>query len=118
VRLRSKRPLLELGPDGELIAVRFNNRSAAAFTDIPYKEMGAFYAAYRRFAEIVEDPAKEVTFKLAPGELFIVDNTRVLHARKGFSGSGTRWLQGCYADKDGLLSTLAAIEDELEESFR
>jgi gamma-butyrobetaine dioxygenase len=112
VRLRAKRPLIELGPDGELLAIRFNNRSAAAFTDVPYDDMPAFYAAYRRFAELVEDPEMEVTFKLKPGELFIVDNTRVLHARKGFSSSGKRWLQGCYADKDGLLSTLAAIEDE------
>jgi gamma-butyrobetaine hydroxylase len=112
VRLRSRRPMIELGPDGELIAVRFNNRSAAAFTDVPYDDMEAFYAAYRRFAELIEDPAMEVTFKLKPGELFIVDNTRVLHARKGFAGSGKRWLQGCYADKDGLLSTLAAIEEE------
>jgi gamma-butyrobetaine dioxygenase len=54
----------------------------------------------------------EVTFKLQPGELFIVDNTRVLHARKPFAGSGERWLQGCYADRDGLLSTLGAIEAE------
>ncbi|MFO1122974.1 MAG: gamma-butyrobetaine dioxygenase [Hyphomicrobiales bacterium] len=112
VRLRSKRPMIELGPDGELIAVRFNNRSAAAFTDIPFDDMDTFYAAYRRFAELIEYPAMEVTFKLKPGELFIVDNTRVLHARKSFSGSGKRWLQGCYADKDGLLSTLAAIEEE------
>lgn len=112
VRLRAKRPMIELGPDGELIAIRFNNRSAAAFTDVSYDDMPAFYAAYRRFAELIEDPAMEVTFKLKPGELFIVDNTRVLHARKGFSSSGKRWLQGCYADKDGLLSTLAAIEDE------
>jgi gamma-butyrobetaine dioxygenase len=116
VRLRSKRPMIELGPDGELIAVRFNNRSAAAFTDIPYEDMDGYYAAYRRFAEIIEDPAMEVTFKLQPGELFIVDNTRVLHARKSFSSSGTRWLQGCYADKDGLLSTLAAIEHEMKEA--
>jgi [2-(trimethylamino)ethyl]phosphonate dioxygenase len=112
VRLRSKRPMIELGPDGELIAVRFNNRSTAAFTDVPYDDMEGYYAAYRRFAAIIEDPAMEVTFKLQPGELFIVDNTRVLHARKAFSSSGTRWLQGCYADKDGLLSTLAAIEHE------
>ncbi|QIG52701.1 gamma-butyrobetaine dioxygenase [Nordella sp. HKS 07] len=116
VRLRAKRPMIELGPDGELIAIRFNNRSAAAFTDIPYDDMAGFYAAYRRFAEIIEDPAMEVTFKLKPGELFIVDNTRVLHARKSFSSSGTRWLQGCYADKDGLLSTLAAIEHEQKEA--
>ena len=60
----------------------------------------------------IDDPAMEVAFKLTPGESFIVDNTRVLHARKGYSGAGSRWLQGCYADKDGLLSTLAAIEAE------
>lgn len=112
VRLRAKRPIVELGADDELIAIRFNNRSAAAFTDIPYDDMREYYAAYRRFAELIEDPSLRVTFKLKPGELFIVDNTRVLHARKAFSGSGKRWLQGCYADKDGLLSTLAAIEEE------
>jgi gamma-butyrobetaine hydroxylase len=111
VRLRSKRPFIELGPDGEMIAIRFNNRSAAPIVDVPYDDMPAYYAAYRRFAEILEDPKMEVSFKLAPGELFIVDNTRVMHARKSFCGSGNRWLQGCYADKDGLLSTLAALEE-------
>lgn len=116
VRLQSKRPMIELGPDGELIGIRFNNRSAAAFTDVPYDDMEGYYAAYRRFAEILEDPTMEITFKLQPGELFIVDNTRVLHARKAFSSSGTRWLQGCYADKDGLLSTLAAIEHSEKEA--
>jgi len=58
----------------------------------------------------------EVSFRLEPGECFIVDNTRVLHARKGYSGTGTRWLQGCYADKDGLLSTLAALEAGVREA--
>ena len=116
VRLTAKRPMIELGSDGELIGIRFNNRSAAAFTDIPYEDMEGYYAAYRRLARIIEDPSMEVTFKLKPGELFIVDNTRVLHARKAFSSSGTRWLQGCYADKDGLLSTLAAIEHAAKEA--
>ena len=117
VRLRAKKPIVELSPDGEMIAIRFNNRSAAPVVDVPYEDMPDFYAAYRRFAEIVEDPSMQVTFKLRPGELFIVDNTRVLHARKAFSGSGKRWLQGCYPDRDGLLSTLAAIvEDELREA--
>ena len=110
VCLRARRPMIELAPDGELIGIRFNNRSAAAITDVPFDEMEAYYAAYRRLGEIIDDPAMEVTFKLSPGECFIVDNTRVLHARKGYSGAGSRWLQGCYADKDGLLSTLAAME--------
>ena len=71
----------------------------------------SYYDAYRRLGEIIDDNQMEVTFKLSPGESFIVDNTRVLHARKGYSGAGNRWLQGCYADKDGLYSTLASLEN-------
>ena len=73
---------------------------------------GAYYDAYRRLGEIIDETAMEVTFRLNPGECFIVDNTRILHARKAYSGAGTRWLQGCYADKDGLLSTLASLETQ------
>lgn len=116
VRLAAKRPMIELGPDGELIAVRFNNRSLAPVADVPFVDMPGYYAAYRRFAELIEDERFEVTFKLRPGEAFIVDNTRVMHARKQFSGAGKRWLQGCYADRDGLYSTLAAIEQEFREA--
>ena len=105
VCLTSRRPMIELAPDGELIGVRFNNRSLAAVTDVPFDKMDLWYSAYRRLGEIIDDPEMEVVFRLDPGEAFVVDNTRVLHARKAYSGTGTRWLQGCYADKDGLLST-------------
>lgn len=110
VMLRSRRPMIELAPDGELIGIRFNNRSTAAITDVPFEDMDTYYRAYRRLGEIIDDPDMEVSFRLSPGESFIVDNTRVLHARKAYSGSGTRWFQGCYADKDGLLSKLAALQ--------
>jgi [2-(trimethylamino)ethyl]phosphonate dioxygenase len=112
VCLRARRPMIELAPDGEIVAIRFNNRSTAAITDVPFDRMSDYYAAYRRLGEIIDDPAMEVSFKLEPGECFIVDNTRILHARKGYSGTGKRWLQGCYPDKDGLLSTLAALEQQ------
>lgn len=103
--LRARRPMIELAPDGELVAIRFNNRSLAAVTDVPYENLHAWYDAYRTFAAIIERPELAVEFKLHPGECFIVDNTRVLHSRRAFSGTGRRWLQGCYADRDGLLST-------------
>lgn len=108
VRLQSRRPMIELAPDGELVAVRFNNRSTAAITDVPFERMAQYYAAYRRFAAIIDDPDMAVAFKLSPGESFVVDNTRILHSRTAYSGAGSRWLQGCYADKDGLLSKVAA----------
>ncbi|MCZ4354428.1 TauD/TfdA family dioxygenase [Roseovarius aestuarii] len=110
VCLRSHRPMIELSPEGRLQAVRFNNRSAAAITDVPFEAMADYYAAYRRLGQIIDDPDMEVSFRLEPGECFLVDNTRVLHARKGYAGTGTRWFQGCYADMDGLRSTLAALQ--------
>lgn len=113
VHLTSRRPMIELSPDGELSGIRFNNRSSAPFEDVPFERMESYYAAYRRLGEIIDDPEMGVAFKLEPGESFIVDNTRVLHARLGYSGAGSRWLQGAYADKDGLLSTLNVLNTQL-----
>lgn len=110
VCLKSRRPIIELAPDGELLAVRFNNRSASAITDVPFDEMETYYAAYRRLGEIIDDPQSQITFRLDPGDCFIVNNTRVLHARNAYSGVGARWLQGCYADIDGLNSKLASMQ--------
>ncbi len=44
-----------------------------------------------------------------PRDLLLLDNERVLHGRAGES-VGPRHLQGCYADRDGLLSTLKILE--------
>ena len=115
VHLKSRRPIIELSSDGELIAIRFNNRSMSAVNDVPFDKMEKWYAAYRRLGEIIDDPDMEITFRLNPGEAFIVDNTRVLHARKGYSGTGKRWLQGCYSDKDGLNSAFYSLEKALAE---
>lgn len=113
VCLRSKRPMIELAPDGQLQGIRFNNRSAAPFIDIPFEHMADYYKAYRRLGEIIDSPESEIGFRLNPGDCFVIDNTRVLHARKAFSGAGTRWLQGCYADIDGLHSRLAVLTKDL-----
>ena len=113
-RLVARRPMIELAPDGELVGIRFNNRSAAALTDIPFAAMQTYYDAYRRFGEIIDDPAMEVSFRLEPGECFVLDNTRVLHARKAYGGTGHRWLQGCYADRDSLLSRYRVLRDAVD----
>jgi len=111
--LESRRPMIELSPDGEIIAIRFNNRSAAPIIDVPYNDMENYYKAYRKFSEIINNPLMSINFKLKPGEGFVVDNTRVLHSRTAYSGSGNRWLQGCYVDKDGLLSKIFTLSKKL-----
>lgn len=109
VRLKATRPMIELSVSGELQCVRFNNRSTAPIVDVPYEKMAAYYEAYSAFGEIIDSKELAVNFKLEPGDSFIVDNTRVLHGRTGYQGQGDRWLQGCYADKDGLNSTYTAL---------
>jgi gamma-butyrobetaine dioxygenase len=59
---------------------------------------------------MLEESRYRIQFKLGAGDLFIVDNLRVLHGRTGYAASGgERHLQGCYADRDGLRSTLAVL---------
>jgi gamma-butyrobetaine hydroxylase len=106
--LRTSQPLIQLSPDGRVRGVRFNNRSIRAI-QLPYHEVTAFYAAYRRWAELLARPERRFASRLAPGDCLIFDNTRILHARTAFSVTGSRHLQGCYADMDGLLSTLAMM---------
>jgi gamma-butyrobetaine dioxygenase len=112
--LRASLPLIQLSPSGRVRAVRFNNRSMRPLRR-PYAEVTAFYTAYRRWAELLAQPGRQLNLRLAPGDCLIFDNTRVLHARTAFSmdaGSPGRHLQGCYADLDGLASTLAVLTRE------
>ena len=104
--LKASRPQIERSAQGELLAVRVNNRSISALTDVPFDKIPDFYRAQAHFAEITLRAALAVQFRLEPGELFIVDNTRVLHGRTTYSETGSRWFQGAYADKDSLLSTI------------
>jgi gamma-butyrobetaine dioxygenase len=109
--LRASLPLIQLSPRGRIRSVRFNNRSARPLR-LPYAEVAAFYAAYRLWAGLFARPERQLNLRLAPGDCLIFDNTRILHARTAFSapaGSPGRHLQGCYADLDGLASTLAVL---------
>ena len=101
-------PVLGLDARGQVAAVRFNTRSAAPLRVDPAL-VEPWYDAYRRFGRMLASPAYTIEFGLEPGDLFIVDNLRVLHGRSRFSDVGERHLQGCYADRDGLRSRLAVL---------
>ena len=90
-------------------AVHYNTRSTQPFR-LPEDVVGRYYEAYQRFGRLLESPDYRIQFKLGAGDLFIVDNLRVLHGRTGYAASGgERHLQGCYADRDGLRSRLAVL---------
>ena len=125
--LRHRQPIIELDDRGKVIAVAFNNRSASAF-DFPSSLgeenslMTDFYAAYRKFAQVIFDEKMQFNIKMQPGDAIIFDNRRVLHARTSFSynafgkESSPRHLQGCYSDKDAVFSKYLLMMEELGES--
>ncbi|MBA2460422.1 MAG: TauD/TfdA family dioxygenase [Actinobacteria bacterium] len=106
--LEAERTVLELNERDELRAIHFNTRSAVPPRLEP-EAAAAFYSAYRTFGRLLGSAEHVLQFKLEPGDLFIVDNERVLHGRTGYSEAGERHLQGCYADRDGLRSRLAVL---------
>lgn len=109
-RWQASSPVIEVAPDGSLRGVRINHRSLVAPL-LPARRMEAWYAAYLDLYRRVHGPEAAWERVLAPGDLVIFDNRRILHGRRAFSNGGARWLQGCYADRDGLDSTLAGLVD-------
>lgn len=113
VDLRAAAPLIECNRDGEVVAVRHNNRSAAPLS-LPEVEVEAFYAAYRRLTAIYRSPDYALRLHLEPGDLLALDNARVLHGRETFEPTGGKHhLKGCYVDKDGLDSRLRVLGKRL-----
>ena len=106
--LEAEVTLIALNPRGEVIAVRVNGPTALPF-DFASHLIEPYYDAYRTFNLMLESPEFQIRFKLDPGDLYIVDNIRVMHGRTEFSGGANRHLQACYADRDGLLSRLRVL---------
>jgi len=110
--LSATNPLIGLDAIGRIKQIRFNNRSMRPVA-LPPNEIVGFYAAYRAFAELLYGEAAQLNFRLEPGDCVIFDNTRTLHARTGFTLSGNRHLQGCYADLDSAASALSVLRRDL-----
>ena len=106
---RAAAPVLSVAPDGQLTAVRYSNHSVEPFL-LPPDQMRAYYAAYRAFGRMRESEQYQLRLALGAGDLYIVDNHRVLHGRTGFSSGGARHLQSCYIERDELASRLAVLE--------
>lgn len=94
-------PIIETRRDGRLRQLRYSPRvdfPPAADPDI----LDSWYRGRRWLADHFDDPANRVLFKMAAGDVLVVDNHRVLHGRCGFDpATGGRHLQGCYIDHDG-----------------
>ena len=52
------------------------------------------------------------------GDLYMVDNHRIMHGRTGFSGGGARHLQSCYIERDELMNRRAVLRNQQAPTWR
>jgi gamma-butyrobetaine dioxygenase len=105
---------IERDARGGLVAIHFSPR--LDFVPLqPPAELDAYYRARRAFDRLLRSPEFEIRFLLAPGELLMMDNRRLLHGRTGFDpDEGLRHLQGCYIDIDGPRSLYRVVRRRLD----
>lgn len=111
--LQVVKPVIDVAQDGTFAAIRYNNR-AFRWVEGSAENRADWRPAIATLAALINAPEHGISLKLAPGDCLIMDNARILHGRTAFA-NGTkvaRHLQGAYADRDGLLSTLAVLTDQ------
>lgn len=103
-------PIIALDALGEVTEIRMANFLRGPF-EAPVEQMPLLYRAYRRFIAMTREARFRLVRRLEPGALWCFDNRRTLHARNAFDpASGARHFQGCYIDRDELLSRIRVLQ--------
>ncbi len=103
-------PIIALDAVGQVSEIRMANFLRGPF-DTSVEQMPKLYRAYRRFIGLTREPQFRLVQRLEPGQLWCFDNRRTLHARNAFDPtSGARHFQGCYVDRDELLSRILVLQ--------
>lgn len=103
-------PIIALDALGQVSEIRMANFLRGPF-DTTIEQMPKLYRAYRRFIALTREPQFRLVQRLEPGQLWCFDNRRTLHARNAFDpASGARHFQGCYVDRDELLSRILVLQ--------
>ncbi|MBL0842506.1 gamma-butyrobetaine dioxygenase [Pseudomonas mediterranea] len=103
-------PIIALDALGQVAEIRMANFLRGPF-DTSVEQMPRLYRAYRRFIALTREPSFRLMQRLEPGQLWCFDNRRTLHARNAFDpATGARHFQGCYVDRDELLSRILVLQ--------
>jgi gamma-butyrobetaine dioxygenase len=113
---RASGPVVELDAGGRITGVRYNTWLRAPLK-APLEIQDRAYRAVRAFAARAQDPHYQMIFAYRAGDLLAFDNRRALHGRKGYDAAGgTRFIEGIYADRDDLYSTIRTLRRRLKRT--
>ncbi|UYG09264.1 TauD/TfdA family dioxygenase [Halomonas sp. M4R1S46] len=114
--LESEGPLIELDGRGQVMRVRYSNRTERVEA-LPAEELARYYAARRAFFELITSEELTVHLKLDPGQMLIMDNYRLLHGRRAYElAGGVRHLRQGYVDRDSTASRRLVLRRQLAET--
>ncbi len=102
--------MIKLDENQNFKQVRFSPR--LDFVPLMDKEkLDLYYAARNKIAELYNSDKYRLEFKLASGDLLMMDNYRLLHGRTSYNtNEGNRFLQGCYIDYDSTEGKLKHLK--------
>jgi len=115
---RADGPLIERAADGTFRQIRFSPRLDFA-PSVDADLLDVYYRGRRWLATALNDPTRQLNYRMRSGDVVVVDNHRVLHGRTAFDPTrGARHLQGCYIDHDGPLTAWTLAWRRLNERKR
>lgn len=95
---------------GDAITEIRNTGFLRFYPDMPSDQISRAYRALHRFTEHCRSDRFLCKTPFAPGDLVLFDNRRLMHGRDSFDPqSGIRRLEGCYLDRDEILSRLRIL---------
>ena len=105
-------PVVSTNEQGEIMGVRFHERSTGIF-DLDPAIVDRYYLAFRAFAERVRSTEFQLVRRLGDGQAIVFDNQRVLHGRTGYESdnAGRRHMRLCTVDRDQVHSRLRRLKE-------
>lgn len=109
-------PMIKLDDAGRVTEIRIADFLRGPLL-APYDDIEPAYEALICLQNLLKEPEFALRFTYAPGDLVIFDNRRLLHGRDAFDPGtgGSRWLQGCYLERDEIRSRLRMIRRTARE---
>ena len=89
--------------DDRLAQVTYNHHDRAPFL-LPEPAMSDLYDALQHFDRLANERDMQFELAIRPGDMVIIDNWRVLHGRRAFTGA--RHIAGGYINREDVDSTM------------
>lgn len=106
---RHSGPIVELSASGQITEIR-NTGFLRFFPDMDEANVARAYCALRLFSAHCRSNRFLSRTLFSAGDLILFDNRRMMHGRDSFDPqSGIRRLEGCYLDRDEILSRLRVL---------